>query len=268
MEATFNSLAYILLFITLSLSLISLWKPHKVIEQISLWSTFLAFASLSLALIWRGIYTGRVPFATLYEFTLLFAWGILLLFFIITLRNIKPTLLVALVAFLEIVILSYGGTLSSEARPLMPALQSVWLELHVLTAIIAYGAFGLSFCLGVLYLIKERAGDGGPGKSLPSLGKLDNLLHWSVVVGFPFLTLVIITGAIWAEEVWGRWWGWDPKETWALITWLIYAGYLHARKTYGWQGKKAAIMAIAGFLAVLFTLFGVSLLLPGIHSYV
>lgn len=143
----------------------------------------------------------------------------------------------------------------------MPALQSRWLEIHVITAIIAYGAFALSCCLGILYLVKAKSAERG-------LDKLDAALHWSVVVGFPFMTLVLISGAVWAEEVWGRWWSWDPKETWALITWLIYAGYLHARKTYGWQGKKAAIMAIVGFAAVLFTFFGVSLLLPGDHSYV
>lgn len=267
MEAQLNLAAYALLFLGVSFSLISLWKHNKIITKLSIAVTALAFICLTLALIQRSITIGRLPFATMYEFTFLFAWGILL-FLLIVRTKFSSDLLTSLVTLLTTMIISYGSTLPSEARPLMPALQSFWLQFHVLTAIIAYGAFGLSCCLGILYLVKEKVGDTGMGSSLPNSGKLDNVLHWSVAIGFPFLTLVLITGAVWAEEVWGNWWSWDPKETWALITWFIYAGYLHARKTYGWQGKMAAIMAIIGFVAVLFTLFGVSLLLPGAHSYV
>ncbi|QGP90716.1 Cytochrome c biogenesis protein CcsA [Neomoorella glycerini] len=267
MESSFNLVAYILLLVAVTLSLISLWRPNKYTGPLALAALVLSFASLTLALVLRSITGGRLPFATLYEFALLFAWGILL-FYLISRKMIKSDLLMVLVALLEVIILSYSNTLSSGTRPLMPALQSIWLQFHVLTAIIAYGAFGLSFCLGLIYLLKEKGYDSIGESILPPLAKIDNLLHWSVAVGFPFMTLVLITGAVWAEEVWGRWWGWDPKETWALITWLIYAAYLHARKTYGWRGKRAAIMAIVGFLAVLFTLFGVSLLLPGAHSYV
>jgi cytochrome c-type biogenesis protein CcsB len=182
-------------------------------------------------------------------------------------RKIKSPLFTALVALLGVLLFSYASTLPSEAAPLMPALQSIWLQFHVFTAIVAYGAFGLSCCAGVIYLLKGRLKERGLGPSLPGLEKIEEMLHWSVVIGFSFMTLVLITGAVWAEEVWGSWWSWDPKETWALITWLIYAGYLHARKSYGWSGKKAALMAVIGFAAVLFTLFGVSLLLPGYHSY-
>ncbi len=260
MEATFNLAAYFLLFVGVIFSLISLWKPHKTISKLALLAIVLAFICLTAALLARSFVSGRLPFATMYEFTFLFAWGILL-FLIILNRKFSSNLLTALAGLLTIVIITYGSTLPSEIRPLMPALQSRWLEIHVITAIIAYGAFALSCCLGILYLVKAKSAERG-------LDKLDAALHWSVVVGFPFMTLVLISGAVWAEEVWGRWWSWDPKETWALITWLIYAGYLHARKTYGWQGKKAAIMAIVGFAAVLFTFFGVSLLLPGDHSYV
>jgi cytochrome c-type biogenesis protein CcsB len=267
MEAKYILIAYLLLLVSVILSLVSLWKPNKYISRISLVTLVLAFVFLSLALGQRSLSTRRLPFATLYEFTLLFAWGLLLFFFLVY-RYFKLDLLMSLIALLGIIILSYSNTLPSESRPLMPALQSMWLQFHVLTAIIAYGAFGLSFCLGIIYLLKEKLPDNGIGQSIPPLAKLDNWMHWSVAVGFPFMTLVLITGAVWAEEVWGRWWGWDPKETWALVTWLIYAGYLHARKTHGWRGKKAAIMAIVGFMAVLFTLFGVSVLLPGAHSYV
>ncbi|WP_031515728.1 c-type cytochrome biogenesis protein CcsB [Desulfofalx alkaliphila] len=267
METTFNLTAYVLLMAGVVLSLISLWKPNKYLEGASFWSMVLACGALTLALAHRSLTVGRLPFATLYEFTFLFAWGILL-FYIIVRRHVKSALLTSLVALCTVILVSYGSMLPSEAKPLMPALQSVWLEVHVITAVIAYGAFGLSFCIGIGYLLKERNPDKGFGVSLPPLEKLDKLMHWSVVVGFPFMTLVLITGAVWAEEVWGHWWSWDPKETWALITWFIYAGYLHARKTRGWQGKRAAVLAVIGFLAVLFTLFGVSFLLPGVHSYV
>jgi len=267
MADLFSLTAYISLLVAIIASLISLWQPNKYASNLALAAMALSFAALTIALGQRSLVTGRLPFATLYEFTLLFAWGILLFYFIAR-RSVRSDLLAALVAILETAILSYSNTLPSGARPLMPALQSIWLQFHVFTAIIAYGAFGLSFCLGLIYLIKTRGAARAGDDDLPSLAKIDNLLHWSVVIGFPFMTLVLITGAVWAEEVWGNWWSWDPKETWALITWLIYAAYLHARKTHGWRGKKAAIMAIAGFLAVLFTLFGVSLLLPGAHSYV
>ena len=267
MEAHFNLAAYTLLYLTVITSLIFLWKSNLLLKKLSFWFAALAFVSLTLALIQRSIASGRLPFATMYEFTFLFAWGIL--FFILLLKiKFSSEVLTAIGALMAIIIISYGSTLPSDIRPLMPALQSIWLEFHVVTAIIAYGAFGLSCCLGILYLIKEKADSKGLGQSLPPVTKLDSVMHWSVAIGFPFMTLVLITGAVWAEEVWGRWWSWDPKETWALITWLIYAGYLHARKTYGWQGRKAAIMAIVGFIVVLFTLFGVSLLLPGAHSYV
>lgn len=267
MENNLNLAAYVLLFFAAILSLISLWKPEHYMQRVSFWAVASSFACLTLALALRGTAAGRLPFATMYEFTFLFAWGILLLY-IFARRKITSDLLTSMVALIAVVIISYGGSLPSEARPLMPALQSVWLKFHVATAVVAYGAFGLSFCLALLYLFKEKTQGNGPGGSLPPCESIDSLIYWSVRVGFPFMTLVLITGAVWAEEVWGSWWSWDPKETWALITWLIYAGYLHARKTYGWQGRKAAALAIAGFLAVVFTLFGVTFLLPGAHSYV
>ncbi|GFN23218.1 c-type cytochrome biogenesis protein CcsB [Thermanaeromonas sp. C210] len=267
MEARYVLAAYLLLLAALFLSLILLWQPHRQLGRASLASIAVAFFLLFLALGQRTLNSGHLPVATLYEFSLLLVWGLLLLFFFIR-KHVPGDLLTVLVALLGVLILSFSNTLPSESRPLMPALQSVWLQLHVLTAIIAYGAFGLSFCLGIIYLLQERARDREVSLSLPSPAKLDNLMYWCTAVGFAFMTLVLITGAVWAEEVWGRWWGWDPKETWALITWLIYAGFLHARKTYGWQGKRAAVIAVAGFVAVLFTLFGVSLLLPGLHSYI
>lgn len=266
METGFNLAGYAFILVAVVLSIISLWKLKNQMEKGSFFSMVAAFLCISGGLVIRSVSLGRLPFATLYEFTFLFIWGILF-FYIIVWNRIRSGMFTALIGGLSFILISYGGTLSSEAKPLMPALQSFWLQIHVFMAIIAYGAFALSFCFGVLYLMKERLEKKEESGRLPALPKLDQLNYWAVVVGFPFLSLVIITGAVWAEEVWGSWWSWDPKETWALITWLIYAAYLHARKAYSLKDKQAAIISVIGFIIVLFTLFGVSLLMPGNHSY-
>jgi ABC-type transport system involved in cytochrome c biogenesis permease subunit len=157
-------------------------------------------------------------------------------------------------------LLAMLGSLPSDLRPLMPALQSRWLHAHVATAILAYSLFAVSFCLGLIYLFQ-------PFLDEADLKIIDRRMYQLVVWGFTLLTLVIITGAVWAEEVWGNWWSWDPKETWSLVTWVVYAAYLHSRRTIGWRGRKSAWLVVIGFLVVLFTLFGVSILLPGLHSY-
>jgi len=133
----------------------------------------------------------------------------------------------------------------------------------VVTAFLGYAAFALAFGSAILYLIQERR----PRPALPPLPALDSLIYRTTVLGFLLLTLGIVTGAVWAETAWGRYWSWDPKETWSLITWFIYAALLHARLLKGWQGHRIAWLAVLGFMAVLFTYFGVSFLLTGLHSY-
>ncbi|XPS89020.1 putative cytochrome c biogenesis protein [Desulfosarcina variabilis str. Montpellier] len=152
--------------------------------------------------------------------------------------------------------------------PLLPALKSNWLIAHVVTCFIGYAGFAIAFCLSLMLLARKetRDGRGSIWTKIPDRRSLDDLTHKMVMLGFLFLTLGIITGAVWANSAWGRYWGWDPKETWSLITWFIYATFLHARLMRGWQGRKAAILSIVGFGAVLFTYLGVNLL-PGLHSY-
>ncbi len=136
------------------------------------------------------------------------------------------------------------------------------------TAIISYGAFGVAFGVSMVYLFRGRMKeDAFHQKEMPDLERLDLISYRTVSLGFLFLTLVIITGAIWAERAWGRYWSWDPKETWSLITWIIYALYLHVRLSRGWNGKKAAWFAVIGFICVVFTYIGVNTWIPGIHSY-
>ena len=154
---------------------------------------------------------------------------------------------------------------------LQPALQSSWLPIHASIAILANGFLALAFCGGIMYLLQEseikRKRFGLFYTRLPSLEALDNLNQHCLAVGFPLLTLGIITGSIWAKQAWGSYWQWDPKETWSLITWLIYAALLHQRFRVGWRRRRAAIMAIIGFSAALFTLWGVNFLLKGLHTY-
>jgi cytochrome c-type biogenesis protein CcsB len=136
----------------------------------------------------------------------------------------------------------------------------------VVTCFLGYAAFAVSFGVSVLYLIKRRAGEGRL-RGFPPAKILDDINYRAIAVGFPFLSVGIITGAIWADVAWGSYWSWDPKETWSLITWLVYATFLHSRFTRGWVGQRSAVLSVLGFVAVLFTYFGVNFLLSGLHSY-
>lgn len=226
-----------------------------------------AFAVHTLALVTRGVGAGRLPFTNQYEFATSFAWGIALCY-LIFMRKYRFRALGAFVAPVVFVIIGYAAMQSREVRELMPALRSNWLAIHVSTAIISYGAFGVAFGVSMLYLFRGRMGeDAFHQRELPERERLDLISYRAVSLGFLFLTLVIVTGAIWAERAWGRYWSWDPKETWSLVTWIIYAMYLHVRLNRGWKGKKAAWFAVIGFVCVVFTYIGVNTWIPGIHSY-
>ena len=219
------------------------------------------------ALICRGIGAGRLPMTNQYEFATSFAWGLSLvsLFFI---AKYKFPVIGAFAAPVILLLIGYAAMQSREVKELMPALRSSWLGFHVSTAIIAYGSFGVSFVLGVIFLLRDRMKDRGFwDRHVPAKEKLDLIAYRSVCLGLLFLTFTIVTGAIWAEQAWGSYWSWDPKETWSLVTWLIYAVYLHFRIFRGWKGKAAAVFAVVGFVCVMFTYVGVNTFLPGIHSY-
>ena len=205
----------------------------------------------------------QAPMSNFYESLIFFSWCLPALALMAFRRYLKGYL-GALVAMLSTLLLAYASFgVDSQIRPLMPALKSNWLLIHVVTAFLGYAAFALAFGSALLYLHKERY----PQASLLPLPLLDSLIYRTTVLGFLLLTLGIATGAVWAETAWGRYWSWDPKETWSLITWLIYAALLHARLLKGWQGRRIAWLAVLGFMAVLFTYFGVSFLLSGLHSY-
>ncbi|NCD19757.1 MAG: c-type cytochrome biogenesis protein CcsB [Actinobacteria bacterium] len=222
---------------------------------------WLAVAFLTAALVLRTLATGHAPFANQYEFAISFAWGITLAFAWFDWRyDLRAIALAVLPVVLALML--YATTQDAEPSPLIPALQnSVLLTLHVLTAALSYGAACVSFGAAVLYLLKPHV-----GWKLPSYDKLDEIGYRGTVVTFPLLTVMIILGALWADTAWGRYWGWDPKETAALVTWLIYAAYLHARVVRDWRGKRAAWLLVLGFAAVMFSYFG-NHFFGGLHSY-
>ncbi len=219
------------------------------------------------ALIIRGIGAGRLPMTNQYEFATCFAWALCLVSLLFIHKYRFPALGIGAAPVIFLII-GYAAMQSREVRELMPALRSNWLAFHVSTAIISYGAFGVSFALGIMFLFRERIPKGSFwDQHIPASNKLDMISYRSVSLGLLFLTFTILTGAIWAERAWGSYWSWDPKETWSLVTWIIYLIYLHLRLRRGWKGKAAAWFAVIGFICVIFTYIGVNTFLPGVHSY-
>jgi cytochrome c-type biogenesis protein CcsB len=217
---------------------------------------------------WEGY--GHFPLASLYESLIFFSLTIGIIYLFVEFRY-KIRIIGFFAALSAFLALAYASlpSVGSQIQPLMPALKSNWLIIHVMTYFFGYAALTLAFSVSLLFLLKSSGKDPESGfrGRIPKLKTLDELTYQLVMFGFLFITLGIITGAVWAEQAWGRYWGWDPKETWSLITWFIYATLLHARLMRGWEGKRLAWISILGFAAVLFTYFGVNLL-PGLHSYI
>ena len=219
------------------------------------------------ALVCRGIAAGRLPMTNQYEFATCFAWALCLVS-LVFIRKYRFPVLGAFALPVIFLMIGYASLQSREITMLADALRSYWLAFHVSTVIVAYGAFGVAFVLGLVFLLRGRFREGGfLDLHVPAPEKLDLIAYRCICLGLLFLTFTMITGAIWAEQAWGSYWSWDPKETWSLITWIVYAVYLHLRLRRGWRGKAAAFFAVAGFVCVLFTYIGVNTFLPGLHSY-
>lgn len=234
----------------------------------------IAFVFQAASLVLRGVATSRFPWGNMYEFilaTTLLGVGAGLIF----LR--KPALQVAwpFVLLPVLVLLFFGGTnLYSEAAPVVPALQSYWLPIHVSIISLGSGILLISGVASVLYLIRvwqpqgqEKGRGARLARPLPHADTLDRLAYRTAVIAFPIYSVGILLGAVWAEGAWGRFWGWDPKETASFVSWVLYAGYLHARATSGWGPKKAAWINIAGFAVLIFNLFFINIVVSGLHSY-
>ncbi|MBQ9347012.1 MAG: c-type cytochrome biogenesis protein CcsB [Oscillibacter sp.] len=261
------TIVMILYFAAMGLYFVFLSMQKENVSKIAVCLQTAGFLLHTAALICRGIGAGRFPMTNQYEFATSFAWGLCLVG-LVFIWKFRFTALGAFAAPVIFLIIGYAAMQSRDVTDMMPALRSRWLVFHVSTAIISYGAFGVSFVLSLIYLFRRRLGENSfLNNHIPDSEKLDILSYRSAALGLLFLTFTIITGAIWAEQAWGSYWSWDPKETCSMLTWLIYAVYLHLRLRRGWRGAPAAVFAALGFVCVIFTYIGVNLLLPGLHSY-
>ena len=269
------------------------WRAASLVATLGL----LAHA---VSVVSRGFAAGRVPWGNMYEYSSLLALLVVAGYLIVVegiykVRNLGGFALAFSVLTMAVAVeLLYVGP-----GPLVPALNSYWIKIHVVAAIAGSSLFALGSIITMLYLFKDRresraapppimggsadldaapphfeAGADEPAASteprrglLPSAAVLDRMAYRTIAFAFPIWTFAVIAGAIWAENAWGRYWGWDPKETWSFITWVIYAGYLHARATSGWRGRRAAVFALVGFVSLLVTYYVVNLWIAGLHSY-
>jgi len=250
-------------------------------EQAGAAGSYCAYAGLlvqtvAILLRWKESYDlgmGHAPLSNLYESVVFFAWTIILIFAFVDFKY-RYRIIGAFVVPFALFGMAWAQLgLNSGIQPLVPALQSNWLTYHVITCFLGYAAFAVACGVSIMYLLAARAGlsaEGSRGTILnmfPPTRLLDDINYKSIMVGFPLLTLGIVTGAAWANYAWGTYWSWDPKETWSLIVWFVYAAFLHARLTRGWVGRRAAWLSITGFAATIFCYLGVNLLLSGLHSY-
>jgi cytochrome c-type biogenesis protein CcsB len=215
---------------------------------------------------------GHAPLSNMYESLVFFSWSIVILYLVVEFiyKNKLIGAFAVPFAFASMAYASLSTEFGKEITPLVPALQSNWLIAHVFACFIGYAAFAVACGTGIMYLVRLLDKGESPDSllaTLPSLKTIDDITHKIILFGFIWLSAGIISGAVWANSAWGTYWSWDPKETWSLITWFIYASALHARFTRGWGGKRIAWISIIGFLAVIFTYYGVNFLLSGLHSY-
>lgn len=227
------------------------------------WYMLIAGAVIQTAYIAaRGVKAGRVPMANQFEFANAFAWGVAAMGIFFKMRAKKSMdWMVTLCAPCAFLLISYAALQPREITELMPALRSAWFTSHIGTAVFSYASFAIAAAIGVRYLALEKK------ETEKHLRELDVFAYKLVCFGFLMLTIVILTGCIWAEQAWGSFWTWDPKEVWALITWIVYAIFLHQRVRMNWRGHRMAWFAIAAFIFVMFTFVGVNTLMSGLHSY-
>ena len=243
----------------------------EVFGRIGVALTVIGFLLSVAGVLLRGLAAGRAPWGNMFEFTttaMVFVVGVYL---VMVWRagfrwlGLPVTLLAAVANGLAVTVFYVA------VAPLVPALHSVWFLIHIVAAAISGAAFNIGALMSVLYLLKKRAEDRGNVRGylalLPTSRRIDLTSYRFHAFAFPLWTFTVAAGAIWAEYAWGRYWGWDPKETWALVTWVIYACYLHARATAGWRGSKAAGIAIVGLASFWFNFVGINLLVSGLHSY-
>ena len=245
-------LAIIIYFVTTAFKAQSFFRIATIIFTIS-------FVSHTAYIFERWFIAKRPPFVGMYESIIFFSWAIGLVYLVMQRRKKAKPLSIPL-SLSVVLMLGAASLLDRSIKPLMPALKSNWLVIHATSYFIGYAGMAISFLASMRYLFQKSLNS-------PLALDLDCLSFRLVTFSFPFLTIGLTTGSVWAKLAWGAYWSWDPKETWALISWSVYAVYLHQRLLKNWQGKKAAYLNVVGFLCVLFTFFGVNYLFKGLHSY-
>jgi cytochrome c-type biogenesis protein CcsB len=252
-------------------------RATRIVGHVALALTVIGWVIHIGSVVSRGLAAHRVPWGNMYEFSSM-ACLLAVTTFLFLLTRYRVRYLGAFVMVPVVLYMGLAGTvLYAPAGPLVPALNSYWLKIHVVAAMGSSAIFMVGGVVTVLYLIRQRwerltaAGESprwaGLGGVLPAARNLDTLAYRVIAFAFPVWTFAIIAGAIWAEAAWGRYWGWDPKETWSFITWVVYACYLHARATSGWRGRRAAMIALAGFACLAVDYYVVNIWISGLHSY-
>lgn len=267
---------YLILFQTMLCYWLALKYPKLTIVKNLCWVGVIASNVLLFLLLgFRWLNSGYFPLSNLYESLLFLDWCLLFILIVIEIKS-KTKLIGAIMLPITLLVISFASLILPEpmqsAAPLVPALQSNWLMMHVSMMMLSYSTLILGSLLSILFLVltntkKFNSFNNEKTSQKQLLESIDNWSYRTIGLGFPFLTIGIIAGAVWANEAWGSYWSWDPKETWALITWLVFAAYIHARLTQGWIGKKAAILGSVGFIVVWICYLGVNFLGQGLHSY-
>ena len=247
----------------------------QTLAKLGFWVIIIGFISNTGGILLRWVESyqmgyGHAPFSNMYESLVFFSWTVAALYIFVEFKYRESIIgvFISPLIFLAIAYASFDPSISSKISPLIPALKSNWLIAHVITCFLGYAGFALAFGFSFIYFIKPKDPNATSiFAKLPDWDIIDEMTYQMIVFGFLFLTIGIITGSVWANSAWGKYWSWDPKETWSLITWFVYAIFLHLRLMRGWHGAKLALVSIVGFAAVLFTYFGVNYLLSGLHSY-
>jgi cytochrome c-type biogenesis protein CcsB len=270
MDKILSSIALFLILLSTGGFIVYIIKQSRSVFRCSYWVLFSGFLFQTLFLVHRYIALGTVPVVTLKLALAFFAWSIIGVYLIFQVRfrlMVLGSFIAPVAAFF--IILSSALPKASDAVP--PLLKSVWLLLHAISMFLGYGIFAMAFVSSVMYLIQERQikrkTRGTMFKRLPSLSTLDSINHHSIIYGFSLITIGMITGAVYAQSAFGSYWSWDPKEVWALVTWICYAILLHERLAAGWQGRRSAIISIICFMVLIFTFLGGGLLLDSYHNF-
>jgi len=270
MITLFFELALTFYFTATIISIVELFRSSKTTTKIMLVFVAFGFVLHTISIVLRYADAGRMPAVNPHEAISFFSWCIVLIFLILEFRY-KIGLLGSFIMPLVFVLMLSSAMLPREIKPLSPELQSYWLSIHTILAFIGNAAFAMASGIGVMYLIQERyvksKHPSGLFQRLPSLQILDEINYRLITIGFPLLTLAIITGALWAKSAWGSYLRGDSRVLWAIVTWLTYAVVLHTRLLAGWRGKRSAILSIIGFITILIAFFGIKLIKKGLHVF-